>query len=149
MYVLTGYYMSHTVFSRKVRYLIYAGGITGAVFMWILTDWYTVRDGVASEVFLDYKYCFSFCMAIGLFELCKNIPWEKFCHERGQKILGMIAQCSFGVYLIHIYFVEKFFQFVQDDSIPGMAVGTILIYAVCVLLVLAVKKIPGGKILFP
>lgn len=150
LYVLAGYYMSHTVFSKKIRYFIYAGGIVGAAFMWLLTHWYTVRDGFASELFLDYKYCFSFAMAVGLFELCKNIPWEKFWHEKGQKVLGVIAQSSFGVYLIHIYFVEKYFEYMQGiHPILNMELGTILIYGGCVLIVMLVKKIPGGKILFP
>lgn len=150
LYVLTGYYMSHTVFSKKIQYFLYAGGIIGAASMWLMTHWYTVRDGFASELFLDYKYCFSFAMAVGLFELCKNIPWEKFCHESGQKALSIIAQSSFGVYLIHIYFVEKYFEYTQGSHpILNMELGTILIYGGCVLIVTIVKKIPGGKILFP
>ena len=128
LYVLTGYYMRHTVFSKKIRYFLYAGGIIGAASMWLLTHWYTVRGGFASELFLDYKYCFSFAMAVGLFELCKNIPWEKFCHESGQKALSIIAQSSFGVYLIHIYFVEKYFEYTQGSHpILNMELGTILI----------------------
>lgn len=148
-YVLLGYYISHNTFERKYRYMVYAAGAVGAAGMGVFTYIYTLRDGYTSELFLDYKYCFTYFMAAAVFELCKNIPWKKFLNEKAQKIVTAAAGASFGVYLIHIFVVEKYFEHVHGNIILCMEAGTIFVFTVCVLIVVFVKKIPGFGRIFP
>lgn len=108
LYVLLGYYISSTEFPRWIRKSLYICGIAGAVLLGAVTYYYCRQEGAVREDILDYRMIFTLAMAVGLFEWCKNVQWEKWIKEKRAKLISTAAGTSFGIYLIHIYFVEKY-----------------------------------------
>lgn len=150
MYVLLGYYMSSSQFSAGIRKCLYICGIAGALLLSAVTYYYCVSEGAVREDILDYRVIFTLAMAAGIFEWCKNVRWEKWLKGKALKLVSTAAGASFGIYLIHIYFVEEYLlKAGRGEDLWAMEFGSVVIYFVCMGIVLLVKRIPGIRILFP
>ena len=68
-------------------------------------------DGLKAEMYsLKFYYCFSFVNAAAIFCTCKYIFSKVIITEKIKKIIFKLGECTFGVYLIHIFilYAEKF-----------------------------------------
>lgn len=148
MYGILGYYLSKVEISRHHRRFIYVAGVVGAIIMAFYTYVSSKRIGDVDLGFMEYEYVPTFLMAVALFVAVKNLRIVNQASNRVKNILKILAGTSFGVYLIHIFFVEMFFD-KFGTSVRSMVTGTILIYVFCVVLVLCFKRIPFLKRLMP
>lgn len=150
-YVLLGWIFKTENFSSRIRYIIYAAGIFGAVSMFFGTILLSLRDGVLNELLWGYMMYPTLFMACALFLFFKHCKWKIFSNEKFRKILSTLSGTSFGVYLIHIKLIDVLLEnnLVNGDSRWWMMFGAIGIYCVCVIIVLAGKKIPVIKYVFP
>ena len=146
IYVLLGYTLLNYInLDLKKRLLIYGIGFMGllirgvTVYLWSLEKgkidntlggtigFPTVFYAVAIFVFFQYD-----------FEQLVSIS------ERIKRHIRILSSYSFGIYLIHMFFVikiPKFFHF-SNTSIIWRTIGVICVYLLCIVTVLVLKKIP-------
>ena len=101
-----------------------------------------------NELFKGYLNVPAYIMSIGVFTLVK------FCGEKLQKIQGLIyflSQYTFGIYLIHIFFVMYIPDVcdINTSSILWRTIGPIFIFGSSCFCCMIVRKIPGLKWLLP
>ena len=108
-YALCGWWIDNIEIKKKYRYGIYAFGLMG-VLIHIFGTWYlSYRDGMINGLFKGYMNvpCILYSMAVFLF--VKNVAingkgiWYK-------KIVDFYNSTTFGVYLIHWYFIDTFLE---------------------------------------
>lgn len=151
-YVLLGWILKNEEFSLRVRRILYAAGIFGAASMFTGTIWLSLRDGgILNDLLWGYMMYPTLFMACALFLLLKHCRWQILYKEKVQRVLAKLSGASFGVYLIHIMIVNALVVDgpVNGDSRWWMLFGAAGIYLICIGIVLAAKKIPGIKYLFP
>lgn len=105
-YALLGHYLrqyGHTI-KRKWFALSFLGGLA---FTFGGCAFFSLRNGVLSEVFLEGMSPGAMFMALGLFGL---ITTQETWPAPVAKVTGRLAQASFCVYLVHILFLRLFLR---------------------------------------
>lgn len=149
---LIGYRLSKTELSKKVRYVIYICGIGGWLIRFVSTLIISQRIG---DIYRDLWGYFNFpsvMLSVAVFVWFQYHDWhliEK--HEGVQKLISTVSGCSFGVYLIHYYFVWKMpgILGLSTASWQWRTLGIFVVYFVSLAIVWIIKKIPGIKYLVP
>ena len=68
--------------------------------------------------------------------------------ERARKVIDLFCGCSFGIYLIHILFLDNYKKYMEPYdlsawiAVPGLIVVIALVSFVCVWVI---RKLPGGR----
>jgi len=146
-YYLMGYYLSmENNRLLKYRKLVYAAGIMALITM-------SVWDSVKIVQFGDYSHWIRKAnflippMAVAIFVLFLSV--KKLNAPTG-KILKSISRCSFGIYLVHPFFINILYRafHIAPTSIP-IVLGIILlflgVFAVSWLTAWILTKLPGFK----
>ncbi|WEV56590.1 acyltransferase [Ligilactobacillus acidipiscis] len=153
LYILLGYLATHDFhFSVKQRVAIYILGILGwlARFSTVL-DW-SIRDNEINNTMGGYLNFPTVFYAFAVFTFVQyevsNMKWYK---KINTNLLKMVSGASFGIYLIHIYFVEMLPQIFNFDyrSLFWRTFGVLGVYLICLIIVLIIKKIPLLRKLVP
>ena len=152
MYAVLGYLLSTTDVPKKYRIILYCLAILLVICRYAATAVLSVEAGSLVKFAWGYGQFHAIILASAVFVFVKNMKfsWLKK-HERIINLLGKLAVCSFGVYLIHkivMYYEVKWFG-VDEASIWWRTIGALLTYGVSVLIVLIMKKIPVLKRLVP
>ena len=94
-----------------------------------------------------------------IFLFCKSLPFDtvRRAAPRFYGIVSAISGASFSVYLMHILVLE-----ILKDHIPGFALDAtfvhpvlgipltaVLTLAFCVIVTVVMRKVPGGRVVFP
>ncbi|MFV0363790.1 MAG: acyltransferase [Suipraeoptans sp.] len=141
MYPVLGYYLSKKKLKKHTRLCIYILGIIAALFMGIYTYYMSVAAGDANTTLQSYEMAPTYLMAMALFVFIKNLAFPERLSDKLKEIIKTIAGASFGIYLIHILLVDKFFT-TFGGSVAAMILGTVFIYMACLMITLVIKKIP-------
>ena len=145
LFVILGYLLTVTELSKKMRVAIYILGFLGFAIRFGFTVVWSTQSGMLNQTFWGYLNFPSVFLAAGVFVLAKSVPWEKIAGtERRQKIVSEIAGAGFGVYLMHMIV----FRILQ--SVTGLGMHSYLwrfvipfvIYVICVIITLVMKRIP-------
>lgn len=152
IYALIGYWGITHDFSRIQRWLCYLNGAFCVALhmagIYILSP----RLGYVPGVFKNYLGYHAFSAALAVLVACRYIRWEKiFRPAILRRIISRLGECSFGVYLIHI-FVLRWMEvrpFFAKYTPFWYFVCPVLCYAFCVAVVYAVRKLPVLKRIFP
>ena len=68
--------------------------------------------------------------------------------ERAAKVIDLFCGCSFGIYLIHILFLDNYKKYMKPYdlsaylAVPGLIVVIALVSFICVWVI---RKLPGGR----
>lgn len=115
----------------------------------LLTGIVTYRNGEHMERYLEYGCPLVMLSAAAFFLLLLRLGnGEVELKERSRKLIDTWCACSFGIYLIHILFLDGFKKHVKAYevstwlAVPGLTAGLLLISFGCIYLV---RKVPGGK----
>ena len=153
MWALLGFLLAETTVSRRNRLIIYAFGLFGLVFRFAYTCLLSSEAGVLDRTFFATLSFPSVMYATAVFVWFKQRNWGAAASsERVAKMLRRVSSCSFGIYLIHDFILfELVFERlgVMDTSILLRTVGPILLYLGCLFIVLAGKRMPGVRVVFP
>lgn len=103
-YVL-GAYLLHEPLSKGKRRLIYAAGLLGFVFTLGLTSWHSARLGATSSVFTSNASIGVLAMTAAIFVFFKDLNLN--LGERAQQQLLFASKCTFGIYLVHAFVLER------------------------------------------
>lgn len=147
-YSIVGYYLMNTYFEKKNSLIIYMLGFIGFLSNFIGTAVMTPTGGEIASLFRGAFNWPCFLQTIAIFELFKNIQIK---NDRINCILNWMSEKTFGVYLIHIYFVwEMPYWFgISTYNLLWRIFGSFLIFILCCLVVNVLQKIPLIKRIVP
>ena len=151
MFLLLGYLLTHTTVTRRKAIVIYLLGAFGLVLRYAGTLDLSYAAGAIDQLFYGYSNFPSVVLAAAVFLWLWRIDWSFFSKPSRIRILRTVSGASFGIYLIHYYFLDFTVNFFMLDirSWQWRLFGVPLVYLVSLLCVLIMKKIPLIKRLVP
>lgn len=153
MFLILGYLLSTTEFSKKQKEIIYLLGIMSIIIRYGYTYYFSINKDMLNRDLFDYCSFISVFLAVSVFVFIKNINWDSVLKKMHIKTgyLVKISSCSFGIYLIHIIVknnVTNLFN-LNVYSIWYRTVGAVLLYIICLLITYIIKKISILKKIMP
>ena len=103
-YYVLGYYLKTYTISRAAEYLIYILGILGAAVTVGGTAWLSQQRGVFAQTLYNYDSPNIALMSVAVFVFFRYVLGVSEERSRRQR-MSSVAQVSFGVYLIHVFFL--------------------------------------------
>lgn len=151
-YAILGYLLSTCEISKKRRMILYCMGLLAIVYRYCFAAFLSVSDGSLNKLTWGYGQFHTILLSSAVFVFVKNLRFT--CLNKNKKlssVISLLAQCSFGVYLVHklIMYYEVDLLDIDTKSILWRTIGVLLTYAVSVVIVLALKKIPGLRKVVP
>lgn len=151
MFVLLGYLLTHITLTKRQALLVYLLGAFGLLLRYVGTLMRSYAIGSIDQLFYGYSNFPSVVLAAAVFLWFWRKDWSFFSTPSRIRILRTISGASFGIYLIHFYFLRFFVDFFALDmrSWIWRIFGVPLVYLISLLAVLIMKKIPLIKRLVP
>ncbi|MFB4167196.1 acyltransferase [Virgibacillus sp. JSM 102003] len=163
-YFLLGYYLHNIELTKRLRKIIYAGGLFGVIVTIIGTYLETEYSGNFAPYFYEYLSPNNVLASIAIFVSVKNIDWDSIFKKKGifMKSMTALSISSFGVYLIHplvmiiigsdemkklIGFKIRYTEFFHP--IIGVPVSIIIVLIISYTAVRVMNKIPFINKLVP
>ena len=150
MMTMLGYMAANNEIPKKWRRIIYILGICGLFAHILGTMYVSFKAGDIVNTFKGYWNvpCMLYTMAIFVFFKYHRFRIPVF---NNKKLLRSIAGASFGIYLIHYYFIDIFLRLfhTSGESWQWRIFGTFLVYGISLATVLIMKKIPVLKKIVP
>lgn len=146
-YVFIGYYIykyrKHVIRDQRIPLVIFAVCMS----MNIGLTWYwTVKAGVHCERFMEYGNPVIALASAMFFMFIIRLKKSEFSPgERAKKVMDIFCGCSFGIYLIHILFLDNYKKYMDaaDASawvvVPGLTLTIVLVSFGCVWLIRRTK----------
>lgn len=151
IYAITGYYLSRMEFSANQRIVIYICGVMG----WFIHFWGTLVSSAdqttISMVFKGYNNFPAFIQAVAVFVFFKYLFEKHQVLEQIRCLIFKFSTLTFGVYLIHWYFLvilENKLS-IDNSSLMWRVVGAIFVFMLSAHIVMFIKKIPLIKRMVP
>lgn len=147
VYFILGYMLSTTEISKKAERIIYIFGIIGFISTPLLTIYYSRTIGAANTFYINNFRPNVFACAIAVFVFTKNHSGYLKDGTKFSKLITKLSLYGFGVYLVHLIFLELMrYTYKITPETFGAAIGiplmTIIVYAVSVLASAILNKIP-------
>lgn len=151
LFVLLGYLLATEELSRKKRIAIYALGLVGAALRYAATWLLSTKDGAINKTFFGYTAYFSVFLAMAVFVFFKHLPLMKWLESRPKlvAVIQEISGCSFGIYLVHMLVIRMVRRVIPNTGWEWRLLVPFLIYAIALLLVYVLKKIPLVRRIVP
>lgn len=138
-YFVLGHYLSRYPLEKTRRYAVYLLGILSMVFTVGATYFSSVAAGTYVELYLGYITPNVFFMSAAVFVAVSQM---KGGNSIGHRLLELIADCSFGIYGVHMLFVFFFWKAGIDTfCFPGIISVPVIAAAVLILSMITVKAL--------
>lgn len=150
-YVLTGWYLVTFKLSNKLRYIIYALGVSSGCTIFIGTYLFSLPSGQLNQLFFDYNSIFVYFLSLAVFVLFQSIQWESFITPKFIRLLTIVSSTSFGVYIIHLFILfelDDYFHF-DHTTIFYMTIFPLIVFGISAVIVYIMKKAPFIKHIMP
>ena len=157
-YVLAGYWLRHFKLDRKKEIAVYIASVTGLLLHTIGTYSLSMNAGKLIDLCKGYNNVPCVLYSVGIFLLFRNYG-NKLMSKFINKPVNFMAKYTFGIYLIHMYFVEmlpKLMKYcgIQDvdiivNSYLYRFVAVLIIIPVCILIIFLLRKIPAIRHIVP
>lgn len=153
IYLLLGYLLSTTNLNKKRRLIAYTLAIMAIITRYTYTMFTSINTGKLNQDSWGYTAFTGLFLAVGIFIFIQNIDWKNIFNKLkiNPKNISKLTSCSFGVYLIHILIRSKIILFlgINTQSYFSRLIFPIILYAICVMIVYIIKKIPILKRIVP
>ena len=153
LFVILGYLLTVTELSKKLRIAVYIMGCLGFALRFGFTVAWSSDSGALNQTFWGYLNFPSVFLAAGVFVLARSIHWDRYiCRSSlGGKAVSAIAGAGFGVYLMHmiVYRILQHITGLSAHSYLWRFGMPFVIYGICVLATVLMKKIPVVRRLVP
>ena len=155
LFVILGYLISTTELNKTQRVTIYLLGIASAFLRYSLTYKFSLSDGKLNKILFSYTQFHSVFLALAIFVFIqysmKYVEEKLHISKKIQTTIRTISSCSLGIYLIHkLVMANEINLFkIEWDNFYWRFFGMFLTYAICLLIVYSVKKVPLLNKLFP
>jgi len=144
-YFVLGHYLSSYPLPKTPCRLLILAGALGCAMTALLTIWHSGLLGTPSGQFYDMSSITVLAMTVGVFLLFKHAFAQYVPGKRTQRVLLILSACSFGVYLVHPFFVERLQPALPPSPIIlllGTPVLSLGIYALALAVSLLLHRIP-------
>ncbi|MCI1966655.1 MAG: acyltransferase family protein [Oscillospiraceae bacterium] len=150
-YFLLGYFLKDLQLKKAYRYLIYAGGLAGVLASTLSCILMCIGKSKNYLYFIGYETIPTLLISIAVFTLFKQINWASIFSNRKYKILSVLSDATFGIYLVHLIIQRFYWLFLNPDfnNVNGMLLGTVIVYFISLSIVVCLKKIPLLKRIVP
>lgn len=151
MYAILGYLLATEELNKLKRILIYLLGIFGAVLRYVMTVLGSRRDGVIYKGFFSYTAYYAVFLAVAVFVFAKSSRLIERIKLSPHFVLVIktVSGCSFGIYLTHMIIYNILSKYLQTACWEWRLLVPFLIYAIGLLGVWLLKKIPVVKYIVP
>ena len=149
-YVFVGYYIykyrKHVIRNQKIPVVLF-GCCMGINI--IMTFFHTVKNGVHCEKYMEYQNPLLALAACMFFIFIIRLKKTEFCPgESVRRIMDLFCGCSFGIYLIHILFLDNYKKYMEAADAPAWIVIpclTLMIIVVSFMSVWILRKTSLGR----
>ena len=151
IYPFLGYILDEIELKRKYRIVFYVFGILGLLGMFLPTQVFYETMHQSTYMFKSYSYptTIIYSIAVWIFakELCKHNNFRK----RIEKIVYLFNPYTFGIYLIHYYFINIIAHYFKLNYVSmGFSLAIpIIVIPLCLLTLYIMKKIPYVRNIVP
>ncbi|HAX53252.1 acyltransferase [Muricomes intestini] len=150
VYFFLGYFIFKYRDELKKHFSLLMGIFLGSTALNIgMTLWFTYQTGNHYERFLEYGCPLIMISGASFFALLMQIDNGNIhLKDRTRRRIDLWCGCSFGIYLIHIIFLDSYKKYVNPEqlsawiAVPGLAVGILVLSLISVYLI---RKLPFGK----
>ena len=152
LYALLGYQLTKVKLSRRIRIMIYICGIGGWLVRFLTTLIISQKTGELYKGFWGDKAFTTIALAVAVFVLFQYHDWSRLeCSKKMILLIQKISGASFGIYLIHWFFIWKLPEYfrINISGWQWRTLGIFVIYFMTLICVLLMKKIPVVKRLVP
>lgn len=149
IYILIGYAIANTDLTKRQRIIIYICSLIGWLIHFQGTTILSFSAGELVGTFKGYLNFPAVMHATGVFTAFKYLKWDKIADRPVGKMISMVSNYTFGIYLMHFYLVLLIPEIMHFDmkSIVWRLFGPIVIFIVCGLCSYIVSRIPYIKAL--
>ena len=156
-YVLAGYWLRNFKLDRKKEIAVYITSVAGLLIHTIGTYSLSMNAGKLIDIFKGYNNVPCVLYSLGIFLLFKNYG-NKLMSKFLNKPVNFLAKYTFGIYLIHMYFVEMLPKLIGYSGINDSGVvnsplyrlaAVLIIIPVCILIIFLLRKIPAIRHIVP
>ena len=152
MYVVLGYLLSTQEIPKKYRVILYILGILAVVYRYTTTAILSGQAGKLVNTTWGYGQFHTILLSSAVFVFVKNMNFgwiEK--RKKLVKTLGVLAGCSFGIYLLHkiVIYYEVHILGINTVSVWWRTIGFVMTYGVSLGIIWGLKKIPVIRKLVP
>lgn len=149
-YYVAGYYFKQFSLSRSLKLVLYALAVISAVIIPVGTYYYSAKIGANFLTFYRYHSPPIGLLSVGIFVLFKDLFSGIELKSRAEKFVGFLSKYSFGIYLVHMafvdfsYFVLKFFlsKTYLFNPVVSVPVISLAVFAVSLFVTWIISKIP-------
>ena len=137
VYVCFGSLIAECKIEKKWKFLSFFAIVVSIVYLFI---------NVGKELFV-FKHPIICFMAMGIFVLISQVNFK------ANRIVSEIAKCSWGIYLIHPFFMNIALKMLKIDLLSGMLyiklfLFALVLFVISLLTTYILRKIPVVKVLF-
>lgn len=149
-YLILGYYLNKYKISNKTKIITVLTGMISLILLVSGNIIYSRYIGEADNFFspnlAPFVVLYSFAMCIIIKELYFKLK-DKF--DSKQSIIIKISNCTFGIYLIHMFIIKtlNYFDFtaLNYNAFIFVPIASVFVYIMSLLLTIILKKIPVLK----
>ncbi len=106
-YFLAGHYLAtHKITSRKLRIYIYTAGIISVLGTIIFNGAYSAYQDLVKAWVFNNLGVNVFIIAVSVFVFFQSFFSSVKVSEKMRKLISLIAKLTFGIYLVHVFFLE-------------------------------------------
>lgn len=144
-YFILGYYLYRYSLTKKVQKWIYAGGILGLIGAIGISTLDAFRKVTPVSTAFDSFSVFTFGVTLAVYVFFQEVVGKKNL-KKGEKLIKELSANTFGIYLMHLLFIE----FLEDRGITSMSINNIVgipmlaivCFLVCALAAGLLRRIP-------
>ena len=146
-YYVLGWYLHNFTLKKKTQNIIYILGAISVVFSVLFTYFMSINQG--KPYFITYRnfYFNNVLYSAAIFLLFKQLFQNKRFSEKSGKIIRNLSALTFGVYIIHPFFIEAVRT--TFSSMENQTLGIILMWlsaaAISTAVCFVLSKIPGVR----
>jgi hypothetical protein len=152
IFPILGYLLADLELPRWGRYTLYTAGAAAAVTRYLVTYIGSTQRGETYLLLFDYVSIVSVVLAAAVFVFIKSIDWEPVVRIGWiRATIRQITACSLGIYLTHYFFIMWLLPRLgwTPDRLITQTLGTVVVFLLALLLVSALRLIPGVRRVLP
>lgn len=146
IYFVSGYYFSKYDLTTKIKVTIYTLGIACLVCTIITTQLISSSRNVAYTNLYGFLMPNTALMTLSTYIFLKNSFVKVNCSEKQLQMVSIFSRCSFGIYLIHDFFLilsrKLGFDALTFNPIFSVPLITLLVYFCSFTITFLISKIP-------
>jgi len=150
IYVILGYLLSEEELDNKWKILIYVGAVFGILYRYVTTFILSKSAGQVIKTTWGYSSWHCMLLTVSVFIIIKDLKIEEI-NDTAKTIMAKIAQCSFGIYLIHMIVKACYIKVFNINTLSWYfrTFGVLGIYIISLVGVMLMKKIPILRKILP